>query len=58
MMEGTGYRGGWIDREPATERGALYGRAAPRPRLRAIVGDEPPGAWPHQPWTLPGMEIA
>ena len=57
-MSGAGYRGGWIDTGPEAEREALYGRAAAVPRLRPIVGDEPLGAWPHQLWTLPGMEIA
>jgi FkbM family methyltransferase len=58
MMNGAGYRGGWIDTGPDAEREALYGRAAAKPRLRPIAGDEPLGAWPHQLWTLPGMEIA
>ena len=58
MMNRAGYRGGWIDTGPDAEREALYGRAAARPRLRPIAGDEPLGAWPHQLWTLPGMEIA
>jgi FkbM family methyltransferase len=57
-MNGAGYRGGWIDTGPQAEREALYGRAASRPRLRPVRGDEPLGAWPHQLWTLPGMEIA
>ncbi|HEX6367302.1 MAG TPA: FkbM family methyltransferase [Longimicrobium sp.] len=58
MMNGAGYRGGWIDTGPQAEREALYGRVASVPRLRPIAGDEPLGAWPHQLWTLPGMEIA
>ena len=57
MMNGAGYRGGWIDTGPDAEREALYGRAASVPRLRPVAGDEPLGAWPHQLWTLPGMEI-
>ncbi len=57
-MNGAGYRGGWIDTGPRAEREALYGRAAPVPRLRPIAGDEPLRAWPPQLWTLPGMEIA
>lgn len=57
-MNGAGYRGGWIETGPEAERDALYGRAAPRPRLRPVTGDEPLGAWPHQLWTLAGMEIA
>jgi FkbM family methyltransferase len=57
-MNGAGYRGGWIDTGPEAEREALYGRAASAPRLRPIRGDEPLGPWPHQLWTLPGMEIA
>ncbi|HYR07233.1 MAG TPA: FkbM family methyltransferase [Longimicrobium sp.] len=57
-MNGAGYRGGWIDTGPEAEREALYGRAASVPRLRPIRGDEPLGPWPHQLWTLPGMEIA
>lgn len=58
MMNGAGYRGGWIDTGPDAEREALYGRAASVPRLRPVAGDEPLGPWPHQLWTLPGREIA
>lgn len=52
MMDTAGYRGEWIDTGPEAEREALYGRAAPGPRLRPIRGDEPLGPWPHQLWTL------
>jgi FkbM family methyltransferase len=57
-MSGAGYRGGWIDTGPGAEREALYGRAAPVARLRPITGGEALGPWPHQLWTLPGMEVA
>ncbi|HEX2080258.1 MAG TPA: FkbM family methyltransferase [Longimicrobium sp.] len=54
MMDEAGYRGEWIDTGPEAEREALYGRAAPGPRLRPVRGDEPLGPWPHQLWTLAG----
>lgn len=57
-MTGAGYRGVWIDTGPEAERDALYGRGDARPRLRPVRGGEPLGAWPHQLWTLAGMEIA
>lgn len=54
MMDTAGYRGEWIDTGPEAEREALYGRAAPGPRLRPVRGDEPLGPWPHQLWTRAG----
>lgn len=58
MMSAAGYAGGWLDTGPEAERGALYGRAAPRAPLRPIRGDEPLGPWPHQLWTRGGTEGA
>jgi FkbM family methyltransferase len=58
MMSAAGYAGGWLDTGPEAEREALYGRAAPRARLRPVRGDEPLGPWPHQLWTRGGTEAA
>lgn len=58
MMTAAGYAGEWLDTGPEAEREALYGRAAARPRLHPIRGDEPLGPWPHQLWTVRGGEGA
>lgn len=56
-MRAAGYTGEWLETGPAAERDALYGRAAPRPALRPIRGDEPLGPWPHQLWTRAGEAV-